>query len=1416
MRDFPIDVFLSYNRRDAETVERIAAALSSKGISVFKDDWNLRGGSEWIPRLEKALSGCGAVAVFVGKSELGRWQRREAFFALQRQTEALPKSEDADLPLIQVILPGGKPVGGFLGQFTWIKLKGSEVSPETLDPLVRAIRREGPDLARSSDHIHSHSPYKDLDAFREEDAPYFFGREAVTGELADIIRRLPFVAVLGPSGCGKSSVVRSGVFHTLRNSASDFPAWDFCAMRPGLLPFHSIAKNVLPLDPRLSPVECELKRDEFAELFQRRSGYLRERLEEVIEGRREDCQFLFFVDQFEEIFRLDLETQKAFVDSLVELSHSPQVTVAITLRNDFYDNATGLAQLRKVFNEPGTLFNLEPLSAEEVERSIVGPAEKVGLEVDPRLVRRLSREAGGDAGKLPLLQSALAELWRKGEGKVLSLEAYEDFGGLAKLTAGRADAAYKKLGPNEKRLLQRALPRLVRLPEDHPTDNRVSAFTKRRARLGEFDLATRDVLRKFADYDTRLLVTDSAGTDGDEDTIELAHEALIHAWSKLEGWVIDNDELIRRRGLLRPRITDWEAASREPDALLKGAHLAWWKEVLEESSDLLAPDEREFLEASLAESKREQEEKEAFLAASVVEAESKLAQEKRTSIRFRGLSVGLALLSIVAIVLYVKAENRRRLALSRQHAARARAERGQDEGRALESAFEAVEVMDTGEADAVYREMLAESRARKVLWHKRPVVDVDFGPKGELVATASGNIVGVWKRNELRRVDALRHKGDVREVAFAPSGNMILTTTDDSRAHLWRARTGGEGGWDKISFGPICAIVSAALSPDETNVAVGCGDGYLRLFDVSTGEQVIEGIHLFEEGALGANIDSHLDVAQPVNSVAYQEDGARLFAVAGEQLWMLDIDGGLRSRLFVLPFDALKLKVRTVGEQTLVMPFGHSVGQIIDPDVGAVDFDVPSIPYVQHTFASGGGADLSFDLRYLARTTSGDIAAISRLGGEAALSVAKLSGHTARINAIAFSKDGYLATAADDRSVRIWRVDPRTLESLTIEIGPNYKYVRSSIAGNGEIVAVGAGFGVHFHDRASGQPILAVRETKNADPLFEPVILRGHSGPVTDSSFAALRPLVITSSADATAAVWDMSVDLPTRPIARLRHDSDDPIVNSTFSTDEKSVLTVGGSDAWIWNWAAESPSPTRLKHEGRVLHARFSADGEHVLGVSEHEIVAWHAPTGTRIEGGMVFDQAIEETVGWDRGVTSTKADMNDAATYVAYVLGDRGRVLRVDYDSETWPTVLETEAWHISLDDRGEHALTMGSSHTEVWKLNGDEHAASIARFASGPMNRADIHPGAEIVVTSDENGDVFVWSVSESREVTRFSHGETPLTQLDFVLGGEVLRTTSTRSVRLHRWEKFVPRNELDSLYHQRRVKTSDDSQSNVNGA
>ena len=161
----------------------------------------------------------------VGRGEMGSWQQREVDVALDLQ------SRNPSLPVIPVLLPGCEPPLGFLSQLTWVDLR-TQTNGLGVVILAKAARGQAPgaDLQKHLVDVRvSICPYRGLLHFREEDAPFFFGRETAIDKLVDAVLRQPFVAVVGASGSGKSSVVRAGLVPRLRSDRRT--AWEKSAGR---------------------------------------------------------------------------------------------------------------------------------------------------------------------------------------------------------------------------------------------------------------------------------------------------------------------------------------------------------------------------------------------------------------------------------------------------------------------------------------------------------------------------------------------------------------------------------------------------------------------------------------------------------------------------------------------------------------------------------------------------------------------------------------------------------------------------------------------------------------------------------------------------------------------------------------------------------------------------------------------------------------------------------------------------------------------------------------------------------------------------------------------------------------------------------------------------------------------------------
>ena len=406
-------------------------------------------------------------------------------------------------------------------------------------------------------------PFKGLASFDVEDAPVFFGREQV---VADMIARLTgtrLMGIVGPSGSGKSSALRAGLLAALRDGVlPGSERWPQALIRPGTHPLAELERATAELPA----------------------------------GER----WIVAVDQFEEAFTAcrDTAERSAFVDALVACARDSRrrTLVLVAVRADFYGHCAHYPELSRLLGANQVLVG--PMRRHELRRAIELPARRAGLRVEPELVDALLADVEGEPGALPLLSTALLELWQQRDGRRLTLGAYERTGGVLGAVARLAEAAYDRLEPAQREQARRIM---LRLAGD--------AGVRARVPIGELDDAQEDP----AGGVLSVLAADRLIAIG-EGEVEVAHEALLREWPRLRGWLEVDAEGRRLQRQLTHAARDWEAAGRDPSELFRDARLAAALDWAAAHSAELNATERDFLDDSRAASERAQRRLRAVLA----------------------------------------------------------------------------------------------------------------------------------------------------------------------------------------------------------------------------------------------------------------------------------------------------------------------------------------------------------------------------------------------------------------------------------------------------------------------------------------------------------------------------------------------------------------------------------------------------------------------------------------------------------------------------------------------------------------------------------------------------------------------------------------------------------------------------------
>ena len=108
-----------------------------------------------------------------------------------------------------------------------------------------------------------------------------------------------------------------------------------------------------------------------------------------------------------------------------------------------------------------------------------------------------------------------------------------------------------------------------------------------------------------------------------------------------------------------------------------------------------------------------------------------------------------------------------------------------------------------------------------------------FSPNGELIATASNDVVRIWRTRDGRLLHTLKgHKGVVLDVAFSPDGKRIASGGDrsDRTARIW-----GVDGTALHVLRHRGPVVRVTFSPDGSTLATASGDEMARLWRVDSG-----------------------------------------------------------------------------------------------------------------------------------------------------------------------------------------------------------------------------------------------------------------------------------------------------------------------------------------------------------------------------------------------------------------------------------------------------------------------------------------------------------------------------------------------------------------------------------------------------
>ncbi len=1075
------------------------------------------------------------------------------------------------------------------------------------------------------------NPYKGLRAFQEADAKDFYGREKLVTRLVqrmndpDDYNR--FLALVGPSGSGKSSVIKAGMLPLLRDGAiHNSENWFYVEMFPGNNPFEELEAALLRI--AINPPD-----DMLGELMSDENG-LTNTVEQLLPPG-DDTELLLVIDQFEEVFtQLENDSiRDLFLRSIqaAMVSSRSRLRIIITLRADFYDRPLYFPTFAEMFRQRTEV--ILPMSREELQRSIVSPAEQVGVTMEQGLVPAILRDIAEQPGALPLLQYALTELFDRRSGRILTLSAYRDSGGVLGALARRADELYRRLTEPQQGAAKQLFLRMVTLGEG-------SEDTRRRVRQNELmTLLDPDLLNPVINiFGQFRLLTFDRDPSTRESTVEVAHEALIQRWELLQEWLDENRENIRIQRRLTNATADWLEANQETSYLARGSRLTQFEVWIDQSDLALSEAELEFLSASIDDRER-------------VLEEEKLRQQQELELQKRAARRLLYLVGVL-VVAFIVALGLSAFALNQQ--AEAEIARATSDANAI-LAQQQAEIAEENATVARSLELVAGARdiqtdnPNLALLLAIEANNIEMPPEeAQNILAEVGYAPGPIKR-------LFGHADEVNTVIFSPDGTQVVTGSSDNNLIVWDIETGAQV---SILTGHENPIMSVEFSPDGTRLLTGSQKSELLIWDVATGNivqdiedvrgRVLDAVWL-PNGLQIASVSSNRRVViwdlvtglevmrleghtDNVTGLAVSPDGTTLYSSSeDETIIQWDLINGFPARRYrgheatvtdiTLSSDGTHMYTSSLDQSVIIWDLvsGLIIGRLQGHEAGVLTVAVSP----DDTRLVSGSADQTLKLWNL---TTGQL-------------LNTLYGHTDRIRAVAISPDGQTTvSASSDTSIFVWdiivgniidnyRVDDETLWSVDIHPDGNRALVTTGFPDNalveydletGVILQSITGHTGTVSDviynldgtralSSSSDQTTILWNVLTGEALMQFV---GHTEWVWSAVFNVDETKILTGSSDQTMILWDTQTG---EIIQRFAGEHTNGIHTVYITADDTRVLS-GSGDGTIVVWNAESGDPLRTfdQHNGSIRHITMNADETLVLSTStDNNILLWNIETG-------------------------------------------------------------------------------------------------------------------------------------------------------------------------------------------------------------
>jgi len=410
----------------------------------------------------------------------------------------------------------------------------------------------------------------------------------------------------------------------------------------------------------------------------------------------------------------------------------------------------------------------------------------------------------------------------------------------------------------------------------------------------------------------------------------------------------------------------------------------------------------------------------------------------------------------------------------------------------------------------------------------------------------------------------------------------------------------------------------AVFSKDSKSLFTGATDGIIRVYDAESGEQT-------------ATYKGH---NAEIRGLTFNPGGTQLASASADytvRLW--DFDIVLQSRDYTGHTGPVWTAYFSPDGKSILTASADHTARLVEVGTGELihTFKGHTSPVTYAIFSPDGK---------LIATAAGDkkVKLWDAVSGNL---IKDLTGHSGTITCIDFAADNiHLVSGSADKTVRVWNVVTGNAETVIKDNGS----VVTGVAFNpkGTQIAVGnvdqtiklynAATGVLEHSWSAHaiavtgvaySPNGALLASCGADNLVRvwglekpgenPLVLAGHTGPLSSVAFRNDNQHLVSSGADMTVKLWKL--EGTSFKEAQTFRGHRDWVSNVSFSKDGYFVLSAG-VDKLVKIWEITSREiPFLTEHTGAVDAVAVSPDGKLLAsGASDKSIKVWDRANGVEL----------------------------------------------------------------------------------------------------------------------------------------------------------------------------------------------------------